>query len=185
MPDLTYVIGEPGVGKSTLVQAALEGLWWHRVDKPFAHMIYKEKVVQLGRNKNGFNGTDALSMSVQPKVLDWLKLEPYDLVIAEGDRLATGSFFTRVIHETSYDLTIVLLKAPADLVERRRTYRARYLGVKPQDESWVAGRRTKVKHLAEVFPVIEVDASSDADAMLRTLSQVPVFRELEVLRGGV
>lgn len=178
---LNYIIGEPGVGKSTFMAAAFEGIPGYVLDKPFAHTIHGD-VVEIGKSREGFSGTDALSMSVQPKVLDWLKLGPYAQIMAEGDRLSTKSFFDGV-KEAGYRLTIIALVAPRDEMEHRRIERSARLGVKPQDETWVAGRRTKVANLMKAYNHVTIDATLPVTDMLESVRYLSVFSELEVLRA--
>ena len=179
---LFYLIGEPGAGKSTLIAKMTENCIQGKYAKPFARTLWttdKGAAIELGaRRAGGFGGTDSLSMSVQPKVLDWLEhgflSEP---VFGEGDRLANGKFFTGV-SALDIDLTVAYLEVPPELAEERRAKRAAELGTKPQDEKWVAGRRTKVLRLAEDWATIILKGDSKEETLVAALRSQPVFKHL-------
>lgn len=173
-----YLIGEPGAGKTTLLQYVLRHCHYQPATKPFAHgVIYGEgwrAAAELGpRRAGGFAGTDGLSMSVQPKVVDWLSLQPYDRVIAEGDRLANQGFFESV-RSAGYDLVVALLETPSHVAAARRSDRARQLGKPEQDDTWLRGRITKIQNLRpHVTHTIEYATLQEQEQQLR--QEVPLF----------
>jgi ABC-type cobalamin/Fe3+-siderophores transport system ATPase subunit len=185
---LFYLIGEPGAGKSTLIAKMTEGLIPYQERKPFGHTLWTSQqsaAYELGvRRPGGFGGTDSLSMSVQPKVLEWLGSpgRSYD-VFGEGDRLANGKFFTGV-SAMEIDLTVAYLEVPPELAEERRAKRAVELGTKSQDEKWVAGRRTKVLRLAEDWATIILKGDSREETLVAALRSQPVFKHLYETNGG-
>ena len=137
MKELLYVIGVPGAGKTTLIDALLDGVPYELCSKPFEHRQYPGGVV-LG----GLRGTDTLGMSVQPLVLQWLDKTPAEVVLGEGDRLGNGSFF-RAVQTLGWTLCIYHLDTPEHLAVQRRVERG-----SNQDPVWMKGRRTKVRELA-------------------------------------
>lgn len=149
MKELLYVIGEPGSGKSTLVEALTDGYQPVEIDKPFAMRVYATEprnVAEFGRRRDGFSGTDALSMSVQPNVEAWLRHTPVAYALAEGDRLANPKFFDRVRAE-GWKLVIARLYVkPRTAAARRQARGGR------QDAAWVRSRQTKVEKLAALYP---------------------------------
>jgi len=178
---LFYLIGEPGAGKSTLMAKMTEGLIPYQERKPFGHTLWtshRSAAVELGvRREGGFGGTDSLSMSVQPMVLDWLPtVSVYD-VFGEGDRLANGKFFTGV-SAMEIDLTVAYLEVPPELAEERRAKRAAELGTKTQDAKWVAGRRTKVLRLAEDWATVILKGESRQETLVAALRSQAVFKHL-------
>lgn len=181
--QLTYVIGEPGVGKTTLLAAATEGLEWYVGTKPFVHVVYdKPNVAELGPRKgNGFSGTDGLSMSASPKVVGWLTMAPFPNILGEGDRLSSGKFFTSVV-EQGYHLTVVHLTAPPGILDERRRVRAEMLHTPMQNETWLKGRQTKVANLAEQWADVTLNAELPTQVLLSSLVNVPVFKELAEAR---
>lgn len=173
---LTYLIGEPGVGKTTLLAAITAELPGMQARRPFARTLYDCGVVQLGENRAVFGGTDTLSMSVQPKVLDWAQMPEYPDIVAEGDRLANAKFFTGM-KDLGYDLCIVHCHASSDITAERRLMRASQHSIKPQDPVWLQGRQTKVKRLADEWATHEADLS-DLSTILRTVTTLPVLDNL-------
>lgn len=146
MTKLVYLIGEPGAGKTTLLRAALPEVASWPVDRhPFAHSSGTVQGVQLtylGDPAGIFAGTDRLSMSVAPTAVEWLRRHDGDVVVGEGDRLATLPFFAaakecRIVHVVSSD------------ARRRRAERAVVVS-KAQNERWIAGRVTKHRNLADL-----------------------------------
>jgi len=178
---LFYLIGEPGAGKSTLIAKMTEECLSGVQAKPFATTMWtsrKGAAIELGaRRPGGFGGTDSLSMSVQPKVLEWLQRGQLYPVFGEGDRLANGKFFTGV-SALEIDLTVAYLEVPPELAEERRVKRAAELGTKSQDEKWVAGRRTKVLRLAEDWATVILKGESRDETLVAALRSQPVFKHL-------
>lgn len=183
MNRLFYLIGEPGAGKSTLLAKLTEPLIPSVKKQPFAHTYWwndRAAVVELGeRRPGGFGGTDSLSMSVQPKVVQWLQNAVWP-VFGEGDRLANGKFFTSVT-AMGWDLTVAFLDVPPELAAERRAKRAAELGTKAQNDQWVQGRRTKVLRLAEDWAtmILKVDEGlASQEAAMAGLRSHPVFEIL-------
>jgi ribose 1,5-bisphosphokinase PhnN len=167
---LVYVIGEPGAGKTTLVDAALAGLDRMQASWPVPHeLLYSADEllgVHLGRRRAGFGGTDALSLSIQPGVLRWLAGRPPALLLAEGDRLANASFFDAV-GALGHTLDLVLLQAPPGVAAGRRTRR----GAR-QDPTWVKGRITKVARLAARYHPQVLDATRTPRELAERLTRI-------------
>lgn len=174
---LTYLIGEPGVGKTTLLNAITEGLPGMAVRRPFARTIYDCGVVQLGEAHPVFGGTDKLSMSVQPKVVEWAAMPDYSYIVGEGDRLANGKFFT-AMRDLGYDLCIVHCVAPPEVAAERRIIRAAQAGVTPQDAVWLQGRQTKVARLALEWATHTLETNAPVEALLPTTTELPVLKTL-------
>jgi hypothetical protein len=151
--QLLYVIGIPGSGKSALLAEFVKGHRCFTADEPFAHTVYEMggmPVVMLGRNRKGRAGTDALSMSVQPKVVAALEAGAWPYVIGEGDRLANVGFFDAAAG-AGYHVDVCLLDTAPGLAELRREQRG---DAQAQNESWVKGRITKVAALAERATIV-------------------------------
>lgn len=182
---LLYVIGQPGSGKSTLLAALTAGLEPLSVEsKPFAHIVWGPGVVELGARREAFSGTDALSMSVQPKVLAWFEQEAPAYVIGEGDRLANGKFFSGVLG-LGWGLELAVLRCSAAVAEHRRAGRAAALGTKPQNPQWLAGRISKTRTLLRDWAphLIELEADGPPDTVLTQLITAgnPVVDRLRAL----
>lgn len=158
---LSYVIGIPGSGKTTAVNTVMEAAPVNGEERdPFAYTIYSGGV-QLGANREGHSGTDALPYSVLPTVLEFLGDTEYDTIIAEGDRLANNSFFKGVIYR-GWKLDLILLDTPDDIA-RIRCFKRRT----KQSEIWRMGRATKVRKLANRWRryLSVIDGAENADGV--------------------
>lgn len=166
-----YVVGVPGSGKTTLVNAALKLLDLRPVTEAIAPIphVRHGTLWHLGRHRDPFGGTDTLAMNIQPKAIRWVLslginehvLDPADVaehvpsvLLGEGDRLANPAFF-----EACPNLTVVHLDTPYVEARNRASIRARATGNKPQDESWWKGRVTKVNNLVNSRRTLRLDGT--------------------------
>lgn len=153
------IAGEPASGKTTLVCKVFEP----------SKMAYQFKFGKLRGHSDGevfvggvydgtlFQGTDRLSMSVQPDVVAFIKhkqaqqsttnhngaqqsTNPTTLVM-EGDRVANQKFLF-ACEELGVDLHIVFLTTPEETLATRHTARG-----DKQSARWLASRKTKIKNL--------------------------------------
>lgn len=123
-----YLLGPPGVGKSTVMQKLLAP--WHAGPyvrfterEMFGHLLYEPHLnltgAYLGHLRPEFPGTDALSMSVQPQAIKWLRESDGALnyIYGEGARLANVAFLTELSYRSR--LTVVLLTASPEVIDLR------------------------------------------------------------------
>lgn len=178
--QMLYIIGEPGVGKTTLVKRITKNVP-HEVRKvPYVSWThYSDKVCQLGHDRGVFGGTDALGMAAQKHVLEWLEKCKYRYVLAEGDRLANRKFFAALL-EAGWELTVVVLQLEQAELDRRRDVRNARIG-KAQDDRWLKTRATKVRNLTAEADLI-LDAAQPTADLFRELKRFRVVRELRKLR---
>lgn len=153
---LVYLIGAPGVGKTTLMTALTAKCERQSELRPFAHdWLIRETTpvaIELGRRRDVFSGTDALSMSVQPKAVDWISQDRPSrppLILAEGARLATYGFLTAA-RNAGYGLALMHLCATEEELQRRRGARG-----SKQNATWMRGATTRAKRL---FDQMAMDA---------------------------
>ncbi len=191
-----YLIGEPGAGKSTLVDALTANsqefelrasglpvdfryLLWMPVDGDAVVLGAHDPVVEVGYRRGNFSGTDALQMNVQRSVEEWLGQHPYPLIFAEGDRLANDAFF-RAVEDAGYLLCVGFLRVSKATGAVRRRERASRLGLAEQNPGWVKGRRTKVENLARRWAeaVVEIPADGDIEEAVAAIADHPVVRTL-------
>lgn len=174
----SYVVGIPGAGKTSLINAATAGVASVAIGAPLAHLVYLDggEVIgmQLGARHDEFGGTDRLSMSVQRKaiahVASWTEAYPAAVVIAEGDRLATASFLD------AFGGQLVWLDTPPALAAARRAHRST-----DQNAAWVTGRQTKVANLVAARPHTRLDGSlPPAELLAQALAHVPALAALAV-----
>jgi GTPase SAR1 family protein len=177
-PHLLYIIGVPGSGKSTLVAELVRGKRRRVYKEPFAHTDYiDDGFIQLGREREGHSGTDALSMSVQPKVIAALEAQVWPRVLGEGDRLANKAFFDAA-RAAGYHVDVVLLDTPEPVAAQRRAARGTN-----QDPTWLKGRISKVEHLVEEV-TIWLDGTKPVDQiaalLMSTATAAAVLKPQEV-----
>lgn len=153
MTASTYILGAPGAGKSTLM-AELLMPWdigpytkWHR--EVFGHWLSSPETgmsgVYLGHLRPEFPGTDALSLSAAPRVLEWLESLPLlgvDHLYAEGARLSHIGFL-QALHEVT-DLTVIHLVVDPEVAAARRVAR----GGKQLSEQFCKNMTTKAHNVA-------------------------------------
>ena len=143
---LVYVIGYPGCGKTSAMRRAIgvsDLLEEEVYEKPFAHTIYPSGLVQLGKPRDTYGGTDTLALNVQPIVVKWLREIDVPVVLGEGDRLANYKFFHSAVEMLRIPV-IVHIKC-GELTARKRAWErgSRF------NESWLKGRISKVDALVQ------------------------------------
>lgn len=177
MKRFLYVIGAPGSGKTTLVEKCLAGIPFTYEPKPFAVRYYPSfpgNGCQLGSARKDFGGTDTLSMSVQPLVIEWLKCGFTNYIVAEGDRLGNDKFFSTVLAD-GWELTVVCLNTPPGLTLQRCQQRG-----SDQNLQWMEGRRTKVEKLTAKYCTDQwiLDGRMSVDELAERLSEHPVISQI-------
>lgn len=144
---LVYFVGAPGVGKTTLMEALTARCERQSETKPFAHdWLYRDTTpvaIELGRRRESFSGTDALSMSVQPKAIQWLGRKRHELLLAEGARLANLKFFYAA-RDVGYQVVLFYLIASNADLDARRVERG-----SSQKPSWMKGAATRARKVAD------------------------------------
>lgn len=162
MKKVIAIGGSPGTGKSTLMKKIMfeiEDKWQHHYQSPL-YVFYNDvklvpyhkigNVYILGYYPEGevFGGTDKMSMAVQPEAIKFVDSLPSDsIILYEGDRLFTSSF---IEHCSKYDLRIIVLKTSKE--ERQRRYKERGSN---QNETWLAGRESKVNNIASNLTLMD------------------------------
>lgn len=150
------IAGEPATGKTTLVCKAFEPekmphrfafgrLRGHSNGQIFVGGIYDGSL---------FQGTDKLSMSVQPDVVSFVHNRSNAtalssegklacVLVMEGDRVANAKFLA-AMKDIPVQTHLIILRAPYEELEARHKSRG-----DQQTEKWLASRRTKVENLCE------------------------------------
>lgn len=152
--------GLPGTGKTTLMnsllsmaddwfatkvegQSLLDGVWSE-----------KEQTYILGKYQPYYDGegyaqgTDRLSMAVQPQAIEAVKSahsKGYNIVF-EGDRLFTASFLEAMVETYDHESRIYVLETSKQ--EREARYESRG---SDQSEKFLAGRETKIGNICSNF----------------------------------
>jgi hypothetical protein len=173
---LLYLSGEPGIGKSTLMEE-LTRRWTRLAVNPIADAPARDwllddgvrlssiAAVEIGRRRDSFSGTDALPQTVITVAEAYLRTgraaEETELLLAEGARLANRRFLTAAV-ESGWRVVLAHLSGP-DVAAERRAARAAALGKPEQNPAWVKGRRTAAANLANESLgclVVALDASA-------------------------
>jgi hypothetical protein len=163
------IIGMPAAGKTTALAAATELLGWRvaaHYRHPVPHVVYDNLAKQLGRVRPEMGGTDALSMSIGPKAIEWVLSRPTDLLLAEGDRLAYDAFLDAAASVGTLEL--VWLDVAPDLARARALAR----NEKAQNLTWVKGRIRKVDNLIARRPHHRINASAPPDQVAEQVARV-------------
>lgn len=152
-PDSLYLLGAPGVGKSTVLAAYLA---WRRLSalpedrvhgRLIGHPLYgptgEAYGLYLGRFREQFPGTDGLSMAVAPDAREWARGladgTHLQIIVGEGARLGNVGFLTALGESTH--LTLALLTASEERLTERRDGRG-----STQTPSWMRGAATGARN---------------------------------------
>jgi predicted kinase len=154
MNDFVYLVGPPGVGKSTAMAELTRNL--HRVPFRAGQMKYdglyrthtppqtaEPVAVELGTRRESFSGTDALGMAVNQHAINWIGDCTEKLVLAEGARLANARFLNQAV-ASNYTLHLVHLDAGPSFLADRRAARG-----SNQNPAWLKGAATKARRIME------------------------------------
>lgn len=160
LPKLVYLIGAPGTGKTEVIRQLMKGKPWKKkraTELLDSHISGDMRVLGLYSEKEVFAGTDKLSMAVSPKAVDWIKSQPTEFIIGEGDRLNNREFFEAA--ETFGELEIIELTVSEK--ERARRYKARGSN---QSEEFIQRVLTKCENIRREFTVKKMPCEKKSDA---------------------
>lgn len=148
--------GVPASGKTSLMRKAmqrLDGTWREfQFGECRGHHNRQHRVFVLGRYspRVQFAGTDKLSMSAARNCLEFCKRialsddHTQSTILFEGDRLFSASFINQLLEMPAVDVELFVLAVEPEVLAERREGRV-------QNESWVAGRHTKVANISEQY----------------------------------
>lgn len=147
MKRVIFIIGEPGVGKTTIMKRYMKFFKWKKDESfPLVPCMRRSdgKVCILGTyGEEIWGGTDRLSLAVQPKAMEFIKKAECDIVL-EGDRLNTPSFLHWLVEQPEIRLTIMVITARELTVKARHKQRGDH-----QSEVFIKGRRTKIARVCK------------------------------------
>jgi dephospho-CoA kinase len=148
------ILGEPATGKTTLMKEIIKELGPLKPsNKPFYHYSAPGLVLWGKYDEGTFQGTDKLSMGVQPLAVEFAMMARHKLILFEGDRIGNVSFFKAVA--PYHEIKIYLLEVSEE--EKARRHIARNDN---QSEKFLKAKKTKLKNLSERVEIERCDAES-------------------------
>ena len=157
---VTFYIGVPGCGKTTLMRGKIEELRKVEQDELVAngmvkyHKFAKQKTLVLGiYDESTFAGTDRLCRSIGPKFREWLvanaeSFEGWELVM-EGERFMNDKTLPLLFEQES--MILVCLKVTEEELVRRREARNN-----TQSSTWLKGMTTRVQNVCNTYSHVQV-----------------------------
>jgi len=151
--QLTILGGVPATGKTTVLRQFISqsaGAWRGIKFCKLVEGLYipGHPVFVIGKYRpwyaveGEFEGTDKLSMAVQPYLLAFLRGQPAGHFVMEGDRLFTRSFLEQAAQWAT--VRVIILSAPAEELTNRHRIRN-----DSQGQQFIQSRKTKVANISE------------------------------------
>jgi hypothetical protein len=141
--------GEPATGKTTLMFRLISMADDWEVIKPqkLLDAMYSKKLnlYILGKYANDgnvFQGTDRLSMAVQPDAVAFFESIENGNVIFEGDRLFNGKMLDRLSELFPNDFKVLILTVKDSTLDQRHIDRK-----DDQDDKFKNSRKTKISNI--------------------------------------
>jgi hypothetical protein len=180
--------GEPATGKTTLMfkLISMADDWQTVKPEKLLDAMYSKKLnlYILGKyvnDGNVFQGTDRLSMAVQPDAEKFFSNLAYESsaddhtvnVIFEGDRLFNGKLLDKLSEWFPESFKVLVLTASHDVKEQRHLDRK-----DDQDDKFKNSRKTKIENICSSLflrDYIEVSSNNDAEEQKNNLNKIKYF----------
>ena len=155
--------GEPATGKSTLVRELMKDYTLSQFKYGLVRGKYDElqNVYFIGVfDGDTFEGTDKLSMGVQPDFVKFLKY-CNGIVIFEGDRLFNNKLFSN-----DFPFIKIVLTASNDTKDRRHKERG-----DNQSQVFLSSRITKIDNIIKSHPDTIILQNEDSDITINKIKE--------------
>ena len=151
MTCVMFVVGAPGVGKTTALTGLLDPFSMALIQKP--KWTLSESVALVGHyGSGGFDGGDTIAYNGAAEALDYWLAHIYpdpsvSLSVLDGDRFSTSNCWRRVTGAVPRDqIRCVYLTCDDDSLVARRASRNN-----KQNPAWMRGRATKAFNFSRHF----------------------------------
>jgi hypothetical protein len=165
---VVWIVGEPGVGKTTLSRALLKefGGEPREIAKP-KFTLFGDVVAAAGHWRGTtFDGADTLPISdIKPAIMYISEaLMDREMVLLDGDKLANAGA-VEALEDVGCKPVCFFLANPHLAVERRLKRGTN------QNAVWVRGRRTKASNFYDRFPGYKqlLDPATDTEILVRQM----------------
>lgn len=164
-----YLWGQPGSGKSTLIQELVAGqaAMPTRFDRLVITEYIPARVAEIGLYREDFRGSDALSMSVINQAIPFVQNAAKEemSLMAEGDRLCNDRFFVACV-EAGYLLELFYINVPDKIAAERRSQRG-----SDQDPTWLKSRQTKSWTMLNRWEPYILDGTRPVADLVETMAE--------------
>jgi uridine kinase len=163
---VTIIGGEPCTGKSTLMKQIIKK---EKINEIFEYKKLlkghqNEKIIIIGLYEDQlFDGTDRLSMAVQPVFIEYLKQQkPKKHIILEGDRLFKKTLFDYIL-KTDIFFRLIILECSENIKKFRHIARK-----DEQSQKWLDSKKTTIQNIKNKYShnLFRNENMSDCDRII-------------------
>ena len=167
--NVTLIGGEPCSGKTTLIKKIIKD---NKINKNFEYKKLlkghqnNEYVIAGLYEGNLFDGSDRLSMAVQPVFIDYIRNKDDERhVILEGDRLFKPSLIQFMCELPIY-FRLIILNATEEIKKQRHIDRK-----DEQTEKWLNSKKTTIMNVKNKYDYSELSNNNESE-MIQALDYV-------------
>jgi len=166
---IVFVVGAPGVGKTTLLEGLLDG--FDTFMHPAPKWTLSPPFALVGHYGQTFGGGDTLGYTQGSEAVDYMfnALKPnrdYQYFFLDGDRMSSQAILEQV-EKAGIRPYCLLLTATDQALKQRCSQRG-----SNQNPVWAKGRKTKAHNFAAKFPLsrkLEIDTTALSPDMVRSM----------------